>query len=132
MCLNSWRVAKHKTTQQNNLALFEDDVGDSRECNTTNTNEQSSQDTPCRRTISCSNNLHRQTEEQEGLKSSYQPSKIQKLWQASAPLFKKSNMSAYGGGYGNTGTYSGRSAARTAPPTAKKHMLKLVILGDSG
>jgi len=41
-----------------------------------------------------------------------------------------------GGGYGhNANSYAGRSAARSgsgAPTTAKKHMLKLVILGDSG
>lgn len=37
-----------------------------------------------------------------------------------------------GGGYGrNNNSYAGRSASR-APTTAKKHMLKLVILGDSG
>jgi len=42
-------------------------------------------------------------------------------------------MSYAGGGYNNNGGggYAGRSAAR-APATAKKHMLKLVILGDSG
>ena len=45
-------------------------------------------------------------------------------------------MSAYnngrGGGYSNN-TYAGRSAAsRGAAPAAKKRMLKLVILGDSG
>ena len=44
---------------------------------------------------------------------------------------------SYGGGYNNGGgyvgqsSYAGRSAQR-APATAKKHMLKLVILGDSG
>ena len=44
---------------------------------------------------------------------------------------------SYGGGYNNGGgyvgqsSYAGRSAQR-APTTAKKHMLKLVILGDSG
>jgi len=42
-----------------------------------------------------------------------------------------------GGGYGqSTNSYAGRSASRTSsgggPTTAKKHMLKLVILGDSG
>ena len=43
---------------------------------------------------------------------------------------------SYGGGYNGGGyvgqsSYAGRSAQR-APTTAKKHMLKLVILGDSG
>ncbi|KAL7533322.1 hypothetical protein ACHAXR_007909 [Thalassiosira sp. AJA248-18] len=37
-----------------------------------------------------------------------------------------------GGGYGNANSYAGRSAAARSPSTAKKHMLKLVILGDSG
>mmetsp|Transcript_8842 Transcript_8842/g.19836 ORF Transcript_8842/g.19836 Transcript_8842/m.19836 type:complete len:264 (+) Transcript_8842:147-938(+) len=37
-----------------------------------------------------------------------------------------------GGGYGrNNNSYAGRSSARS-PTTAKKHMLKIVILGDSG
>jgi hypothetical protein len=42
-----------------------------------------------------------------------------------------------GGGYnnnygqrGSSASYSSRSAGRAAPP--KKHMLKLIILGDSG
>ncbi|KAL7551034.1 hypothetical protein ACHAWF_014235 [Thalassiosira exigua] len=51
---------------------------------------------------------------------------------------------SYGGGYngGNGGggyygqqnpsSYAGRSAAARSPTTTKKHMLKLVILGDSG
>lgn len=39
-----------------------------------------------------------------------------------------------GGGYGNNNpnSYAGRSAASRSPAKAKKHMLKLVILGDSG
>jgi len=40
------------------------------------------------------------------------------------------------GGYNNGGgqsSYAGRSAAQRSPTSAaKKHMLKLVILGDSG
>jgi len=38
------------------------------------------------------------------------------------------------GGYNNGGqsSYAGRSAQRSPTAAAKKHMLKLVILGDSG
>ena len=79
---------------------------------------------------------------------------IIKLWEVNARYrvateknSDTSNMSSYGGGgynngnrggggggHNNNNTYAERSAAsRTAaPPAAKKHMLKLVILGDSG
>ena len=48
---------------------------------------------------------------------------------------------SYGGGYNNgaggytnnsNSSYAGRSAAARSPTSAKKHMLKLIILGDSG
>lgn len=69
------------------------------------------------------------------------------LWEANAryrlATSNTSKMSQYGGDYYNNGrgggggynnsSYAGRSAtSRTAAPAAKKRMLKLVILGDSG